>query len=141
MRQKVIIWGFTLRESSFEIRAVLIWHVIILMMLSLFVIVGAYAVLKNIAGGIIMLAFFGSLFAAFFYSVLFSRILINDEGIRYRIYYVSFDEISEIKLRWGERLMTYGKKLDLGYILLNPKEFVEAVKVVKPEALAEYRSQ
>jgi hypothetical protein len=111
------------------------------MMLSLFVIVGAYAVLKNIAGGIIMLAFFGSLFAAFFYSVLFSRILINDEGIRYRIYYVSFDEISEIKLRWGGRLMTYGKKLDLGYILLNTKEFVEAVKVVKPEALAEYRSQ
>jgi hypothetical protein len=141
MRQKVIIWGFTLRESSFEIRAVPIWHVIILMMLSLFVIVGAYAVLKNIAGGIIMLAFFGSLFAAFFYSVLFSRILINDEGIRYRIYYVSFDEISEIKLRWGGRLMTYGKKLDLGYILLNTKEFVEAVKVVKPEALAEYRSQ
>jgi hypothetical protein len=37
--------------------------------------------------------------------------------------------------------MTYGKKLDLGYILLNPKEFVEAVKVIKPEALAEYRSQ
>jgi len=141
MRQKVIIWGFTLRESSFEIRAVPIWHVIILMMLSLFVIVGAYAVLKNIADGIIMLAFFGSLFAAFFYSVLFSRILINDEGIRYRIYYVSFDEISEIKLRWGGRLMTYGKKLDLGYILLNTKEFVEAVKVVKPEALAEYRSQ
>ncbi|MGD8544304.1 MAG: hypothetical protein PVG48_04225 [Candidatus Bathyarchaeota archaeon] len=141
MRQKVIIWGFTLRESSFEIRAVPIWHVIILMMLSLFVIVGAYAVLKNIAGGIIILAFFGSLFAAFFYSVLFSRILMNDEGIRYRIYYVSFDEISEIKLRWGGRLMTYGKKLDLGYILLNPKEFVEAVKVIKPEALAEYRSQ
>jgi len=68
-------------------------------------------------------------------SVLFSKISINDEGIRYRIYYVSFDEISRIKLRCGGRIMTYGKKLDLGYILLNPKKFVEAIRTVKPELL------
>jgi len=104
-----------LRESSFEIRAVPIWHVIILMMLSLFVIAGAYAVSKNIAGGI-------------------------EDGIKFRIYFIRFSEISRIKLRLGGRLMTYGEKLDLGYILLNPKKFVEAIRVFKPEALAEYRS-
>jgi hypothetical protein len=140
MRQKVIIWGFTLRESSFEIRAVPIWHVIILMMLSLFVIAGAYAVLKNIAGGIIMLAFFGFLFTGFLISIMLSKIRVDEDGIKFRIYYIRFNEISRIKLRGGGRFMTYGKKLDLGYILLNPKKFVEAVKVVKPEALAEYRS-
>jgi hypothetical protein len=130
-----------LRESSFEIRAVPIWHVIILMMLSLFVIAGVYAVLKNIAGGIIMLVFFGSLFTGFLISLMLSKIRIDEDGIKFRIYYIRFNEISRIKLRWGGRLMTYGKKLDLGYILLNPKKFVEAVKVVKPEVLGEYRSQ
>ena len=122
-------------KSEFKIRVIPIWHMIILIMLSLFVIAGAYAVLKNITGGIIMLAFFGSLFTGFLLSVLFSKISINDEGIRYRIYYVSFDEISRIKLRCGGRIMTYGKKLDLGYILLNPKKFVEAIRTVKPELL------
>ncbi|MFQ5621555.1 MAG: hypothetical protein ACE5FT_06970 [Candidatus Nanoarchaeia archaeon] len=57
----------------------------------------------------------------------------------FRMYYVGFDEMSGIKLRWGGRLMTYGKKLDLGYILLDPGKFVEAVKAVKPEILVEYR--
>ena len=68
---------------------------------------------------------------------MLSKIRVDEDGIKFRIYYIGFNEISRIKLGWGGRLMTYGKKLDLGYILLNPKKFVEAVKVVKPEALAE----
>jgi len=110
------------------------------MMLSLFVIAGAYAVSKNIAGGIIMLAFFGSLFTGFLISIMFGKIRVDEDGIKFRIYFIRFSEISRIKLRLGGRLMTYGEKLDLGYILLNPKKFVEAIRVFKPEALAEYRS-
>jgi hypothetical protein len=33
--------------------------------------------------------------------------------------------------------MTYGRKLDLGYILFNSNKFVEAIKAVKPEVLVE----
>ena len=88
------------------------------------------------------MAFAAPLFSVFLISIVFSKIKVDEEGIKFRIYYIiRFSEISRIKLRWGGRLMTYGKRLDLGYILLNPKKFVEAIRVVKPEALAEYRSR
>ena len=124
-------------EPSFEIRAVPIWHILILAMLSFYVMVGVYAAFRNVEGWILIMAFAGPLFSGFLISTVFSKIKIDENGIKFRIYYVSFNEISRIKLRWRGRLMTYGKKLDLGYILLNPKKFVEAVRVVKPEALAE----
>ena len=97
--------------------------------------------MKNVEGWIFILALAGPLFSGFLLSILFSKVKIDEEGIRFRMYYVSFNKISRIKLRWGGRLMTYGKRLDLGYILLNPEKFVEAVKAVKPEALVGYRGK
>ena len=128
-------------ESPFEIRAVPIWHILILAMLSFYVMIGVYAAFRNVEGWILIMAFVGPLFSGFVLSIVFSKIKIDADGIRFRMYYVSFNEISRIKLRWGGRLMTYGKKLDLGYVLLNPKKFIEAVKVFKPEALTDYRSR
>ena len=128
-------------ESSFEIRAIPIWHILILPILLFYVIIGGYAFLKNVEGWIFILALAGPLFSGFLLSILFSKVKIDEEGIRFRMYYVSFNKISEIKFRWGGRLMTCGKKLDLGYILLNPEKFVEAVRAVKPEALVGYRGK
>jgi len=128
-------------KSSFEIRAVPIWHILILAMLSFYVMISVYTAFKNVEGWILIMAFAGPLFSGFLFSIVFSKIKIDKNGIKFRMYYVSFNEISRINLKWGGRLMTYEKRLDLGYVLLNPKKFIEAVRVVKPEALAEYRSQ
>jgi len=136
-----IIEDLKVREPPFKIRAIPIWHVLILPMISFYVMIGVYAAFRNLAGWIPLMAFAGPLFFGFFLSIVFSKIKVDKGGIRFRMYYVSFNKISEIKLRWGGRLMTYGKKLDLGYILLNPEKFVEAVRAVKPEALVGYRGK
>ena len=128
-------------ESSFEIRAIPIWHILILPILLFYVIIGGYAFLKNVEGWIFILALAGPLFFGFLLSIVFSKIKVDKDGITFRMYHVSFNKISEIKFRWGGRLMTYGKRLDLGYILLNPEKFVEAVRAVKPEALVGYRGK
>ena len=131
--------GLKVREPPFEIRAIPIWHIIIFPIVSFYVMIGVYAAFRNLAGWILLMAFAGPLFFGFFLSIVFSKIKVDKDGVMFRMYYVGFDEISRIRLRWGGRLMTYGKKLDLGYIMLNPEKFVEAVRAVKPEALTEYR--
>ena len=129
-------------ETVFEVRVIPVWHIIIFAILSPYMII----FISAIVGGMrelhlifVFLSFFGFLFFLFLYSILFSKLKVYEDGISFRMYHVYFDEMSRIKLRWGGRLMTYGRKLDLGYILLNPNKFVEAVKAVKPEVLIEYR--
>ena len=129
-------------EAVFETRAIPVWHIIIFAILCLYMAIGVFALFSGIAGWpiiFIFFAFFGSLFFMFLFSILFSKLKVYEDGIMFRMYFVGFDEMSRIKLRWDGRLMTYGRKLDLGYILLNPEKFVEAVKTVKPEVLAEYK--
>jgi hypothetical protein len=129
-------------ETVFETRAIPVWHIIIFAILSPYMIIFVSAIVKGWREWLMIFgffSFFGSLFFLFLFSILFSKIKVYEDGISFRMYHVYFDEISRIKLRWGGRLMTYGKKLDLGYILLNPNKFVEAVKAVKPEVLVEYR--
>ena len=124
-------------EAVFETRAIPVWHIIIFAILCFYMAIGVFAIFSGIAGWPIIFIFFGSLFFLFLFSILFSKLKVYDDGISFRIYHVGFDEVSRIRLRWGGRLMTYGKKLDLGYILLNPEKFVEAIKAVKPEVLVE----
>jgi hypothetical protein len=129
-------------EAAFETRAIPVWHITIFAILCFYMVIGVFAIFSGIAGSpiiFIFFVFFGSLFFSFLFSILVSKLKVYDDGISFRMYHVGFDEISRIRLRWGGRLMTYGKKLDLGYILLNPEKFVEAVKAVKPEVLVEYR--
>ena len=126
-------------EAVFETRAIPVWHIIIFAILSFYVAIGTFALVSNIAGWPIIFIYFGSLFFLFLFSILFGKLKVYEDGIMFRTYYVGFDEISRIKLRWGGRLMTYGKKLDLGYILLNPNKFAEVVRAVKPEVLIEGR--
>jgi len=129
-------------ETVFEVRVIPVWHIIIFAMLSPYMIIFVSAIVKGWREWLMIFgffSFFGSLFFLFLFSILFSKIKVYEDGISFRMYHVYFDEISRIKLRWGGRLMTYGRKLDLGYILLNPNKFVEAVKAVKPEVLVEYR--
>lgn len=129
-------------EAVIETRAIPVWHIIIFAILSFYVAIGIFALASGITGwpiGFIFFICFGSLFFMFLLSILLSKLKVYEDGIMFRMYYVGFDEISRIKLRWGGRLMTYGKKLDLGYILLNPGKFVEAVEAVKPEVLVAYR--
>ena len=129
-------------ETVFETRAIPVWHIIIFAMLCFPMVIFISAIVKGWREWLMIvgfLSFFGSLFFLFLYSILFSKLKVYEDGISFRMYHVYFDEISRIKLRWGGRLMTYGRKLDLGYILLNPNKFVEAVKAVKPEVLMEYR--
>jgi len=129
-------------EVVFETRAIPVWHIIIFAILCFYMVIGVFAMFSGIAGWpiiFIFFVFFGSLFFLFLFSILFSKLKVYDDGISFRMYHVGFDEMSRIRLRWGGRLMTYGKRLDLGYILLNPEKFVEAVKAVKPEVLVGYR--
>lgn len=129
-----------MREVVLETRVIPIWHLIILAILFFYVAIGIFSFTRGIASLpiiFIFLVFFGSLFLFFLSSVLFGKLKVFRDGIMFRMYYLSFDEMGGIKLRLGGRLMTYGRKLDLGYVLLRPREFVEAVKAVKPEVLVE----
>jgi len=77
------------------------------------------------------------LFFLFLFSVIFSKLKVYDDGISFRMYHVYFDEMGRIQLKWGGRLLVFGKLN--WYLLLNPEEFIEAIKSVKPEVLVEYR--
>lgn len=129
-------------EAVLETRAIPLWHIIIFAVLCFYMVIGVFCVVTGIGGWSIIFVFFvcfGSLFFMFIFSILFSKLKVYEDGIMFRMYHVGFDEISRIRLRWGGRLMTYGKKLDLGYILLDPEKFVEAVRAVKPEILEGYQ--
>lgn len=102
--------------------------------------IGIFVIFSGIAGWSIILiffAFFGSLFFLFLFSILFSKLKVYEDGITFRMYHVYFDEIGRIRLKWGGRLLIFGKLN--WYLLLNPREFVNAIKAVKPEVLVEYR--
>ena len=127
-------------EAVFETRAVPVWHIIIFAILSFYVAIGIFALVSGVAGWSIIFIFFiyfGSLFLLFLFSILFSKLKVYDDGISFRLYHVYFDEIGRIRLKWGGRLLVFGKLN--WYLLLNPKEFIEAIKSVKPELLIEYR--
>ena len=125
-------------EPPFEVRAIPVWHIIIFAILSFYVVIGVYAAFRNLAGWILLMAFAGPLFLGFLISIVFSKIKVDKDGLMFRMYYVGFDEIGRIRFKWGGRVLVLGRWLNW-YLLLNPKEFVEAVKTVKPEALLEYR--
>lgn len=127
--------------SPVKINVIPIWQILILIMLSFYVIISVYASIKNVSGWIYIMAFAAPLFIGFLFSIAFSKIEIDKEGIRFRASHTSFNEINEIKLRWRGKLMTYGKKLDLGYILLNPQKFIEAVRAVGQYTLVDYGKQ
>jgi hypothetical protein len=127
-------------ETVFETRVIPVWHIVIFALFCFPMAIFVYVIVKGIRDLLLIFGFFsfyGFFFFLFLYSILFSKLKVYEDGISFRMYHVCFDEMSRIKLRWGGRLMTYGRKLDLGYILLNPNKFVEAVKAVKPEILVE----
>lgn len=127
-------------EAVLETRAIPVWHIIIFAILCFYMAIGIFVIFSGIAGWPIVLiffAFFGSLFFLFLFSILFSKLKVYEDGIAFRMYHVYFDEMGGIKLEWGGRLLIFGKLN--WYLLLNPREFVEAVEAVKPEVLVEYR--
>ena len=124
----------------FEMRAIPLWHIIIFAILCFYMTIGVFAMVTGIVGWpliFIFFAFFGSLFFLFLFSILFSKLKVYEDGISFRMYHVYFDEMGRIKLKWGGRLLVFGKLN--WYLLLDPKEFVEAINAVKPDALGEYR--
>lgn len=124
-------------EAVFETRAVPVWHILIFAILCFYMVIGVFAIVRAVPLWPIMFIFFGPLFFLFLYSILFSKLKMYEDGITFRMYHVYFDEMGRIKLKWGGRLLVFGKLN--WYLLLNPREFVEAVKAVKPEVLVEYR--
>ncbi len=99
-------------------------------------VIGVFAIVRGVPLWPIMFIFFGPLFFLFLYSILFSKLKVYEDGISFRMYHVYFDEMGRIKLKWGGRLLVFGKLN--WYLLLNPREFVEAVKAgVEAVALGE----
>ena len=127
-------------EAVFKTRAVSVWHVLIFAILCFYMTIGVFAIVTGIVGWpivFVFFAFFGSLFLLFLLSILFSKLKVYEDGISFRMYHVYFDEMGRIRLKWGGRLLTFGKLN--WYLLLNPEEFIRAIKAVKPEVLTEYR--
>jgi len=127
-------------KAVFETRAIPVWHIIIFAILCFYMAIGVFAIFSGIAGSpiiFIFFVFFGSLFFLFLFSILVSKLKVHGDGISFRMYHVYFDEMGTIRLKWGGRLLVFGKLN--WYLLLNPREFVKAVKAVKPEVLVEYR--
>jgi len=123
-------------ETLFETRVVPVWHILIFGILCFYMVIGVFAIVKGIPLWP-MFIFFGPLFFLFLYSILFSKLKVYEDGITFRMYHVYFDEMGRIRLKWGGRLLIFGKLN--WYLLLNPREFVNAIKAVKPEVLVEYR--
>jgi len=124
-------------KAVFETRAIPVWHIIIFAILCFYMAIGVFAMFGGIAGWPIIFISFGSLFFLFLFSILVSKLKVYEDGISFRMYHVYFDEMDRIRLKWGGRLLVFGKLN--WYLLLNPREFVKAVKAVKPEVLVEYR--
>jgi len=124
-------------ETVFETRAVPVWHILIFAILCFYMVIGIFAIVRGITLWPIMFIFSGPLFFLFLYSILFSKLKVYEDGITFRMYHVYFDEMGRIRLKWGGRLLIFGKLN--WYLLLNPREFVDAVKSVKPEVLVEYK--
>jgi len=124
-------------EAVFETRAVPVWHILIFVILCFYMVIGVFAIVRAVPLWPIMFIFFGPLFFLFLYSILFSKLKVYEDGISFRMYHVYFDEMSRIKLKWSGRLLVFGKLS--WYLLLNPREFVQAIKAVKPEMLVECR--
>ena len=127
-------------ETVIETRAVPVWHIIIFAILCFPMVIVVSAIVKGWREWPLIFGFFsfwGSLFFLFLFSILFSKLKVYEDGISFRMYHVYFDEMGRIRLRWGGRLLTFGKLN--WYLLLNPRKFVEVIKAVKPEVLIEYR--
>jgi hypothetical protein len=124
-------------EAIFETRAIPVWHIVIFAILCFYMAIGVFAIVRGIAGWPVLLIFFAPLFVLFLYSILFSKLKVHKDGISFRMYHVYFDEMGRIRLKWGGRLLIFGKLN--WYLLLNPREFVKAVEAVRPEVLVEYR--
>lgn len=119
-----------------EFRAVPVWHLIILALLSFILSVGAYGVIRGTAGArelITFVAFFGSLFCLFLYSVLFSKIKVHDGSVSYRLLSVS---INEVEVKCSGRLLSFGRHN--WFLVLNPKEAVKALGGAKSETSHEH---
>jgi hypothetical protein len=127
-------------ETVVETRAISVWHIIIFAMLCFYMVIGVSAIVKGWREWLmifVFFGFFGYLFFGFLFSILFSKLKVYEDGISFGMYHVFFDEMGRIKLKFGGRLLVFGK---LNWcLLLNPNKFVEAVKAVKPEILVEYR--
>lgn len=114
-----------------EFRAVPVWHLIILALLSFILSVGAYAVIHSTDGVhelIIFVTFFGSLFCLFLYSVLFSKVRVHDGSVSYRLLSIN---INEVEVKYGGRLLSLGRHN--WFLVLNPKEAVKALRGAKGE--------
>ena len=125
-------------EVIFETRAIYVWHIIVFVILCFPMVASVFAMIKGIAGWPVLLLFFGSLFVLFLYSILFGKLKVYNDGISFRMRYLSFNNVGGIRFKWGGRVLVLGKWLDW-FILLNPEGFVEALKTVKPEILTEYK--
>lgn len=123
-------------EAVLETRVSPVWHILIFVLSCFPMAIGISGIVKGMFLWPIFI-FFGPWFFLFLYSILFSKLKVYADGITFRMYHVYFDEMGRIKLKWGGRLLVFGKLN--WYLLLNPEEFVGAVKTVKPEVLVKYR--
>ena len=118
-------------EVVYETRAISVWHMLIFIVLCFIMAIGVLAVLSGLGTSYAILFFFiifGSLFSLFLYSVLFGKLKIYEDGIWFRLSHAYFEEI---RLKCGGRLLRF-ERLNW-FIVLNPREFVQAIEDVKPD--------
>jgi hypothetical protein len=124
-----IIFSGDMEEKAevLYVRAIPVWHIIIFAMLCFIVLVGSYGVLRGRSPPFSAILFFyiifGSLLSMFLYSIIFSKIKVYEDGIRFRLFHAHFEDM---RLKWSGRLVGFGGQS--WFILLNPKGFVEAIK-------------
>ena len=110
------------------VRAIPVWHIIISAILCFIVLVGSYGVLRGNSLPLSAILFFyivfGSSFSMFLYSVIFSKIKVHEDGIKFGLFHGDFEDM---ELEWGGRVVSFGGQS--WFILLNPRVFLEAIKV------------
>ncbi len=129
-------------EPVFKVRVVPLMHLLILFVLApptLFIFYGLSIIEFNWVLVIVNSFFWGQWFLVALLSVLFSRLYVYNWGIRFRLNFMNFDDVSRVRLKWGGRLLIINKTgvhwsvEQHWYLLSNSHDCLKKLKCLKPD--------
>ncbi len=131
--------GRIIEQGFLEIRAINVWHPLILFILILCVIPATYALsrlgMEKIAVAVwVSYGFWVSLFIVFIVHVITGKIKVDARGITYWTTsmwrYFDWEDIEKARMRWNGKLLVLG--IDDMYILPKPSEYSKAITKFRP---------
>jgi len=133
-------------EVVFKVRVVPLIHLVILFVVAPFSLFIFYALLTIEFNWVLVavnLFFWGQFFLVSLLSLFFSWLHVYKWGIRFRLNLLSFDDVSEVRLKWGKRLLVLNRQgtnwliEQHWYLLTNSADFMNRLSSLRPELKTE----